>query len=175
MNSTNHPSDNKTLCDSGKSNSNLPLDLFKSGHLLAIKPNSHGAIIIQKPFYADFVGPGAAVGGGFDINCISVYVIGIVEFYAPVTYPERQQAFHLRICYSKMLQKILEIPSPIHRACAVLKRLAQGLGANSIKQIPSELIAQLVGVMTKTVEIARQQHPTETHPGSKISVGNTRS
>lgn len=175
MNSTNHPSLNKTLCDSGKSHSNVPLDLFKSGHLLAIKPNCHGAIIIQKPFYADFVGPGAAVGGGFDINCISVYVIGTVEFYAPVTYPQRQQAFHMRICYSKILQKIIEIPSPINRASAVLKRLSQQLGANSLKQIPSELIAQLVGVMTKTVEIARHKHLDDIHPAPKRTVACTTS
>ena len=175
MNSTNHPSVKKTPGDSAQSHVGVPLDLFKSGHLLALKPNCHGGIIIQKPFYADFVGPGAAVGGGFDINCISVYVIGTVEFYAPATYTQRQQAFQRRIYYSETLQKILGISSPIHRACAILKGLSRQLGANSIKQIPSELLAQLVGVLTKTVEIARHQHFTDINPSEKISVGCTRS
>lgn len=175
MNSTNNSSLQTTPHDSGNSRPNVPLDLFKSGHLIAIKPNCRGGIIIQKPFYADFVGNGAAVGGGFDINCISVYVIGKVEFYAPATYPQRQEAFHRRIGYSKMLQKILEMPSPIHRASLILKKLSQQFGDDASKQIPSELIAQLAGTLTHTVDIVRHQYFTNTQTAPKISVGCTRS
>ncbi len=162
MHSTTNHSSKSTAHNSAKSRyTSVPLDLFKSGRLLALKPNCRGALIIQKPFYADFAGPGAAVGGTFDFSCTSVYAIGEVEFYAPASYAERQQAFQKRMDYSQKLEEILAVPSPIHRVRAILKVLSQGLQADLVKMIPSNLIAQLGGVLTKTVEIARQQPSIE--------------
>jgi hypothetical protein len=137
--------------------SRVPLDLFKSGQLLVLKPNCRGGLIIQKPFYADFVGPGAAVGGSFDIQSTSVYVMGEVEFYAPTTYEERQQAFQTRIAYIQKLQEVLSVSSSIHRACLIIHQLSLWLGVSHVRRIPFELVAQLGGVLPKSVEIAWQQ------------------
>lgn len=135
----------------------VPLDLFKSGQLLRIQPGCQGALIIQKQFYADFAGPGAAVGGSFDVDCLSVYVIGEVKFDVPVTYSQRQQAFQTRMEYSKRLQSIAVIPSALDRAMTILDQLFVGLDTDAISEIPSALIGQLAGVLTKTVNIIRQQ------------------
>ena len=140
--------------------SRVPLDLFKSGQLLVLKPNCRGWLIIQKPFYADFVGPGAAVGGSFDIQSTSVYVMGEVEFYAPTTYEERQQAFQTRIAYIQKLEEILSVSSAIHRACLMIQQLSLWLGVSHVRRIPLELIAQLGGVLPKTVSVAWQRLST---------------
>ncbi|MEQ8963821.1 MAG: hypothetical protein RLP02_38940 [Coleofasciculus sp. C2-GNP5-27] len=146
----------------------VPLNLLKSGQLLMITPDCRGALIIQKRFYADFVGPGAAVGSSFDVDCTSVYVIGEVEFYAPTTYTERQQAFQKRREYCETLQSMVMIPTPLDRAATILHQLSLWLDVNVISEIPSGLIAQLAGVLTKTVTIIRRQHPT--NPAERLNI-----
>jgi hypothetical protein len=129
------------------------LDLFKSGQWLALKPECRGGLIVQKSFYADFVGPGAAVGGSFDVNCTSVYVLGEVEFYAPTTYTERQHAFHKRVSYIKKLSEILAVNASIHRACLTIRQLCLWVGVNQTRSIPLELIAQLGGLIPHSVAL----------------------
>jgi hypothetical protein len=145
--------------------SRVPLDLFKSGQLLVLKPNCRGGLIIQKAFYADFVGPGAAVGGSFDIQCTSVYVIGEVEFDVPATYEQRQQAFQTRIAYIQKLEEILSVSSSIHRAGLMIRQLSLWLGVSHVRRIPLELIAQLGGVLPKTASVAWQR--LSTRPASR--------
>ncbi|MEQ8537965.1 MAG: hypothetical protein RIB93_11010 [Coleofasciculus sp. D1-CHI-01] len=146
----------------------VPLDLFKSGQLLAIKPDCRGGLIIQKRFYADFVGSGAAVGSSFDVDCTSVYAIGEVEFYAPATYTERQQAFQKRREYCETLQSIVVRPAPLDRATTILHQLSLWLDAKLISEIPSAWIAELAGVLTKTIMIIRQPRPT--NPAERLNI-----
>lgn len=134
----------------------LPLSFFKSGQFLCLTPNCQGGLIIQRPFYADFVGPGAAVGSSFDVNCISVYAIGKVEFCVPATYSKRQQAFGQRMAYSQQLQDIVEQEAPLHRSILMLNQLSQWVGAEEATKIPDELVARLAGVLTKTIKVARK-------------------
>ncbi|HEY9649268.1 MAG TPA: hypothetical protein V6C95_01295 [Coleofasciculaceae cyanobacterium] len=162
MHPTNDPSCQKTnQTPAVRTSSRLPIDLLKSGQLLALKPNCQGGLIIQKPFYADFVGPGSAVGSSFDVTCTSVYAIGQVEFYAPTSYAERQQAFQTRMAYSQALTKILLEDSPLHRAFCIINQLSHWLGADKTQKIPPELIAHLAGLLPKTVAIALQHYPAK--------------
>jgi hypothetical protein len=140
----------------------LPLSFFKSGQFLSLTTNCQGGIILQKPFYADFVGLGAAVGSSFDVNCTSVYVIGAVKFCASTTYSERQQAFQKRMAYSQQLQEIAEVEAPLDRALLILRQLCEWVGAEEAKKIPEELVARLVGLLPKTVEFARKTYPPRT-------------
>jgi hypothetical protein len=137
----------------------LPLSFFKSGQFLCLTPDCKGGLILQKPFYADFVGPGAA-GSSFDINCTSVYVIGTVEFYVPETYEKRQKAFQKRMAYSKRLQDIAGVETPIHRCLLMLHQLCQWVGVKEMNKVPDELIARLAGALTKTVKFARKKYAT---------------
>lgn len=137
----------------------LPLSFFKSGQFLSLANDGQGGIILQKRFYADFVGPGAALGSSFDVDCTSVYVIGNVKFCSSSTYSERQQAFEKRIAYSKQLQKIVGMEVPSKRAFWILDQLYQWVGAQETQKIPDELVALLVGLLPKTVELARKNYP----------------
>lgn len=140
----------------------LPLSFFKSGQFLSLASNCQGGIILQKPFYADFVGPGAAVGSSFDINCTSVYVIGPVKFCASTIYSERQQAFQKRMAYTQQLQEILQVDAPLERAGLILYQLCQWVGAEEAKKIPDELVAQLAGLLPRTIVFARKKSCQQT-------------
>jgi hypothetical protein len=139
----------------------LPLSLFSSGQFLRLSPNCRGGLILQKPFYADFVGPGALVGSSIDVNCTSVYVIGTVEFDVPTTDAERQRAFQKRMAYSQRLQDISGVEAPLRRSFFILKQLFHWVGVQETHKIPDELVAQLAGLLTQTVKLARQKYPTE--------------
>lgn len=134
-----------------------PLQLLTSGQLLALAADSQGWLLIQKPYFAEFVGPGAAVGGSFDVRCTNVYVIGQVRFQAPVPQAERQQAYQQRIHYIEKLQEIASEPSPLSRARSMVQQLYEWCSVEEVNQIPSELIALLIGVLPGTVTIARQE------------------
>ena len=143
----------------------LPLSFFNSGQFFSLTSDCQGGIILQKPFYADFVGPGAAVGSSFDVNCTSVYVIGPVKFYASTIHSERQQAFQKRMAYSQRLQEILQVEAPFKRAGSILRQLCQWVGVEEAKKIPDELVAQLAGLLPKTIVFSRQKFPTGTTYG----------
>ena len=139
----------------------LPLSFFKSGQFLSLTTDCQGAIILQKPFYADFIGPGGVVGSSLDVNCTSVYVIGTVKFCAPTAVSERQQAFQQRMAYSQQLQEIVQVEAPLRRAFLILHQLSQWIGAEATKKIPDELVARLAGLLPKTVKLARRNYPSE--------------
>lgn len=139
-----------------------PLQLLKSGQLLSVAPDCQGWLLIQKPYFAEFVGPGAAVGGSFDVKCTSVYVIGAVQFQAPETHLERRQAYQQRIIYIEKLQEISSEPSPLSCARTMVNQLNQWCGIDQVKSIPNEWIAQLIGALPQTIAVARQQRPQGT-------------
>lgn len=126
--------------------SSVPVSLFQSGQFLSITEDSPGGLILLKDFYADFAGSGAAVGGTFDIQCQFVYVAGVVRFNVPETYEDRQTAFKNRINYIKKLEQIALEPSSPHRSRLMKLQLAEWVGLEEAKKIPTELIAKLAGL-----------------------------
>ncbi len=135
----------------------LPLQFFESGQLLCLESDDCAGLILQLPHYAVFAGIGAAVGGNFDIKCVSVYTIGDVRFRAPNTRAERQQAYQKRMDYIKKQKKITYLLAPLQRAYLMIRQLSFWLHPEEALEIPDELIGQLAGVLPKTVAMARQQ------------------
>jgi hypothetical protein len=139
----------------------LPLSLLKSGQLLCLTPDCRGSLLVQKEFYADYIGAGGAVGGCFDVDSKAVYVLGTVEFFAPQTDRDRAAAFRKRIAYSKTLEAIAREPLPLRRVQTILRFLSQRFGPSEVAKIPHELIAQLVGVQANTVSLFWQHHQSK--------------
>lgn len=133
---------------------NAVLGCLKSGQLLAIAPNSPGGLIIVKSFYADFAGPGAAVGSEFDRHTTAVYAIGPVQFYTPATRAERATSVETRIAYTERLSSILDIPVPLRRATLIPEQFHAWLPGQSLETVPAELISKLVGILPATVKLA---------------------
>jgi hypothetical protein len=136
---------------------NLPLEMLKTGQLLCLDAQGFSALILRKGFYTDFVGPGAGVGGAFDIECSSIYAISGVKFVWPANFSERRQAFRRRISYLERLQDITLETLPSTRAWLLLKQMVKWLGTELTERIPDELLADLVGVQPHTMAIARRQ------------------
>ena len=101
------------------SSKNQPIELLKSGQLLAVTDSLSAGVILQKPYFAEFVGPGAAVGGMFDIECVTLYALGEAEFTVPATLEERQQAFRRRIEDIEMMQQLCESDVPLRQMKSV--------------------------------------------------------
>ncbi|MGC9503568.1 hypothetical protein [Baaleninema sp.] len=131
----------------------LPLSLLRSGQILALTPDSKGGLILQKGFYADWIPPGALVGGYYDIDCSRVYVAGKIRFHAPESRQGRSKALQIRMGQISQLQEIIGDPSSFRRAYKILRHLSQWLSYRDMRQIPHELIAQLVGVNPSTVKL----------------------
>jgi hypothetical protein len=139
------------------SKSNQPIELLKSGQLLAVTDSLSAGVILQKPYFAEFVGPGAAVGGMFDIECVTLYALGDAEFTVPATMSERQQAFRRRIEDIEMMQQLCESDVPLHRATNILKLLCDRFGTDEVRSIPNDVLAKLAGVLPGTIQMAWQQ------------------
>lgn len=136
----------------------LPIPLLQSGHCLRLSATSQGGLIIQKPFYADFAGAGAAVGCSFDGDCVAIYVLGTVEFELPMTFADRQAAFQQRIAYSDRISNIAIVRCHDHRATLIVNQLCEWAGLDEAQKIPAAWIARLVGVSPRRIRAAWQQH-----------------
>ncbi len=152
----NSASPDKTLIV--KQKNNQLIQLMKTGQLLTLNPACAAGLIVQKRYHADFMGPGAAVGGVFDLECTGVYPLGDVEFSAPSSCKERQQAYLQRIGYIERIQQITQIESPLRRAVSIVSDLCHSHGVEAVENIPSKVLAQLVAVLPETIEIAWQHY-----------------
>lgn len=136
--------------------SNQILSQLSSGQLLAIDSSRRGGLIICKRHHAEFVGPGAAVGGACDVDCSKVIPVGDLNLTHPESFQERQKAYKMRQGWFRFTLKAMESSVPLKRAGAILYLLEKYFGSESINPLADEAIAQLVGVLPKTVKMARQ-------------------
>jgi hypothetical protein len=139
------------------SKSNQPIELLKSGQLLAVTNSEASGIILQKPFFAEFIGPGAAIGGLFDLKCVTIYTLGKAEFTAPATREERQVAFRRRMDDVTTMQNLCQSDVPLRRAIDLLDMLCDRMGTDEIRLIPNEVLAKIVGVIPGTIAMAWQK------------------
>lgn len=133
---------------------NLSVELLQDRQLLSIVNHRQTGIILQKKYYAEYIGPGAAVGGQLDSECISIYMLGDVKYSIPDTNELRHRAFQQRMKNIEKLQEICEINSPIHRGIAVLEMLIQQFSLEEVQTIPNNLVAMLIGVVPATINAA---------------------
>ena len=131
---------------------------IQSGSLISLVTDSLGGLIIIKPFYADFAGPGAAIGGEFDRRCTAIYTVGNVQLQTPVTHAEREMTILTRVAYAEALTTLLNIQVPIRRSSLMIEHLCQWMPRDIAETIPAELIGKLISVPPATVKLAWQSH-----------------
>ena len=149
-------------------NSTEVLTQFNSGQLLVIDGDRQGGIIICKRHHAEFAGPGAAIGGIFDIECCRVIPIGDLNLVYPETYEHRQQAYAIRQQWIRLTQEVTNNPVPLERGVEILTLLEEHFDHESVSYIPDECLAMLVGVLPKTIKMSRKAIPNKLEK-SKIS------
>ncbi len=138
---------------------------LQSGQLLRVSGHRGNAIIICHRHHAEIAGLGAAVGGVFDLDCGRVIPIGRIGLVYPESFSERQKAYIQRQRWILFTHKAMESWVPLQRAKNILILLHKYFDPYIIEQLPDEVIAQLVGVLPKTIGMVRQsfkpQSPSE--------------
>ncbi|MDJ1183934.1 hypothetical protein [Roseofilum casamattae] len=137
------------------SDSSKIISQLKSGQLLTVSKSRRNGLIVYKPHYAEFAGPGAAVGGSCDLDCYGVYPVGNLDLVSPDTLEDRQRAFATRLQWVKFTNKFTNHSNPLDRAQGILQHFEAFFGAKTVATIPDIAFALMVGVFPQTIEKAR--------------------
>lgn len=139
--------------------SNAILTRLKSGQLLMVNSRRRNGLIIYKRYYAEFAGPGAAVGSIFDADCESVVPVGNLSLVRPETNEDREKAYLIRRQWIRLTQQLTDNPISSQRAQMILNQFENYFDVATVAKLPSEAFALLVGVLPQTVELARYSTP----------------
>ena len=151
-----------------------PVELLKSGQVLAVCGSEGAGLIIQKPFFAEYVGTGAAIGGLFDLQCVTVYTLGEVTLTVPEDKEGRQSAFQKRIEDIEAMQELCQLDSPLERGVKILTQLCSQYDTFEVKSIPNDVLAKLVGVLPSMISEAWGQVKYQTNQAySSTSSGDS--
>ena len=131
------------------------LNQLQSGQLFRVNGTPGNAIVICHRHHAELAGPGAAVGGPFDVDCRRVIPVGKISIVYPASRSDRRKAYAVRQQWITFTQKAMESWVPLQRAHNILSRLDQYFDPQIIDQLSDEAIAQLVGVFPKTIGMVR--------------------
>ncbi|HEY9847977.1 MAG TPA: hypothetical protein V6D28_00845 [Leptolyngbyaceae cyanobacterium] len=128
---------------------------LRSGKLLVVNRNKRNGLIIHKPYHAEFAGPGAAVGGVFDLDCQLAIPVGNFSLVVPESYEARQTAYKTRRQWIMLTKQIADKPEPLERAEKLITQFEAFFEAQTVAHLPDDALAPLVGVLPQTVAKAR--------------------
>lgn len=123
--------------------------------LLIVNSRRRNGLILYKRYHAEFAGPGAAVGGVFDLDCQRVLPVGNLSLLTPESTDERQRAYLIRRQWIRLTKQITDDPAPLQRAQKILTQFEQYFDTKTIAQISDEAFALLVGVFPHTIHKVR--------------------
>src|SRR4028118_859335 len=124
--------------------------------LLVVNSRRRNGLILYKRYHAEFAGPGAAVGGLFDLDCERVLPVGNLSLISPESSVERQRAYLIRRQWVRLTIEITDNPVPLQRAQKIINQFEGFFEAELIAQLPDTALALLVGVLPQTIKLARQ-------------------
>lgn len=127
------------------------LEQLHQGKLMMINSRKRNGLILIKPFHAEFAGPGSAIGGQFDRSCQEVIEVGDLSIGQPCSQEERQKAYLIRRQWIRLAQQITDNPDPSDRVKMMLKQFENYFTLDTVKAVPDEAFALLVGVLPRTV------------------------
>lgn len=120
-----------------------------------INSRRRNGLILHKRYYTEFAGPGAAVGGGFDADCLDVIPLGNLSLLKPDTLEEQQKALRIRLQWVRLTQNFTDKPIALDRAQMILEQFKSYFDQDIVDQVPDEAFAMLVGVFPQTIRRAR--------------------
>ena len=110
---------------------------------------------MYKDYHAEFVGPGAAVGGKFDSDAKAITTVGKISLILPENTEERLQAYKMRRQWVKLTKQITDNPEPTERARVILNQFEHWFDAETVTKLPDDAFAMLVGVLPQTIRKVR--------------------
>ncbi len=158
-----HVGDSRNQLDTGKLGQTVvevldPSEIMselKSGHLLTVNRSRRNGLIVYKRYYAEFAGPGAAVGGVCDVDCQGVLPVGNLELVPTKTSEEGRQAYLIRLQWIRFTHQFTNHTAPLDRAQRILQHFDAFFGSKIVSTLPDEAFALLVGVLPQTIHQAR--------------------
>lgn len=120
-----------------------------------VNRNRKNGLIVYKQYYAEFAGPGAAVGGFYDLDCQKVVSVGNLSLSHPTTPEERKNAYLIRLQWIRLTQQLTSSENPMQRAHKTIDQFENFFDAKTIAELPDEALALLVGVFTETISKSR--------------------
>ena len=139
----------------GKFQINQLLSRLETQELLIVNPRRKNGLIVYKKYHAEFVGPGAIVGGNFDLDVVNVIPVGSLSLVSPQDSQERKQAYKMRRQWVRLTKQIIDNPKPTERAQVILNQFEHWFDVETVKKLPDEAFALLVGVLPQTIRKVR--------------------
>ncbi len=134
--------------------SNEPIS-FDIDELLVVNSRRRNGLILYKRYHAEFAGPGSAIGGDIDRDCQLALPLGNFSLLVPESSEDRQRAYALRRQWIRLTKQITDNPVPLQRAQMMLNQFEHYFDSQIMAQLPDEALALLVGVLPRTVRMAR--------------------
>ncbi len=131
------------------------LPKLKAQELLIVNPRRKNGLIVYKKYHAEFVGPGAIVGGQFDLNVINIIAVGKLSLVSPKNSQEKKQAYKMRRQWVRLTKQIINNPEPTERAQVILNQFEHWFDLETVASLPDEAFALLVGVLPQTIRKLR--------------------
>jgi hypothetical protein len=125
--------------------------------LLVVNPRRKNGLILYKPYYAEFAGPGAVVGSQFDRDVVQVLPVGNLSLIEPQNSKERINAYLIRRQWVRLTKQITDNPVPVQRAQVIINQFENWFDAQTAAQLPDEAFALLVGVLPQTIRKVRNE------------------
>ncbi|MBE9044866.1 hypothetical protein IQ255_10685 [Pleurocapsales cyanobacterium LEGE 10410] len=134
---------------------NQLLSRLKAKELLIVNPRRKNGLIVYKKYHAEFAGPGAIVGGQFDLDATDILDVGNVSLISPKNSQERKQAYKMRRQWVRLTKQITDNPKPTERAQVILNQFEHWFDVETVSDLPDEAFALLVGVLPQTIRKVR--------------------
>ena len=131
------------------------LKKINRGDLLIVNSRRRNGLIIFREFYAEFAGPGAAVGGDFDQGCHKIIPLGNLSLIEPDNHEDQQKALKIRLQWIRLTQNFTDQPRSSDRAQMILDQFKTYFDKGTIDDVPNEAFALMVGVLPQTVRRVR--------------------
>ena len=128
---------------------------LKAQELLIVNPRRKNGLIVYKKYHAEFVGPGAIVGGQFDLNAVNIIAVGKLSLVSPKNSQEKKQAYKMRRQWVRLTKQIINNPEPTERAQVILNQFEHWFDLETVASLPDEAFALLVGVLPQTIRKVR--------------------
>lgn len=131
------------------------LTTLHSGKVLMVNSRRRNGLILFKRYHAEFAGPGAVVGGDYDLDCHGLLPIGNLSLLTPESHEDRQKAYLIRRQWIRLIKQITENTVPQQRVQKILEQFEEYFPVKVVSRLPSEAFAMLVGVLPQTVTKVR--------------------
>lgn len=131
------------------------LSQIQAQKLLVVNPRRKNGLIVYKSYHAEFVGPGAIVGGQFDRDAMAITTVGNISLIVPENAQQRLQAYKMRRQWVKLTKQITDNPIPTERARVILNQFEHWFDADTVAKLPDDAFAMLVGVLPQTIRKVR--------------------